>query len=136
MDHRFRSGDLTPGEGYSGPDLFVDIEDVCVDECGEGAVTVWLTVGNQGFNDVTDYVDIRIIAVTDTGDVELGVYPWTVGVPAGRQSESVSLEYTGVPKPILDLRAEIDGGNQPYLGVVAECHEDNNVATWGTVVCP
>jgi hypothetical protein len=134
--NNFRSGDLTPGEGYSGPDLYVNIEDVCVDECPQGSITVWITVGNQGYSEVKDFVDIRIVAVTDIGDVELGIYPWTAGLPSGYQSGSVALEYTGVPRPILDIRAEIDGGNEPFLGVVSECHEDNNVAIWGTVVCP
>ena len=44
----------------SGPDLFVRIEDVCAIECEQGNVTVWYTLGNQGFNDVTDPISVSI----------------------------------------------------------------------------
>lgn len=133
--NNFRSGDLTPGVGYSGPDLFANIEDVCVDECDAGNVTVWVTVGNQGYNDVTDPFNIEIIGETTTGEVILDTITYTAGVTQGHQTDSLSVELTGVPTPLYDIKAAIDGGNSESLSEIDECYETNNEDTWGAIVC-
>jgi hypothetical protein len=134
--NNFRSGDLTPGEGYSGPDLYVKIDDVCADECGEGNVTVWFSVGNQGYNDVTDDVQIEIWGETATGTQILSTYTWTSDILQGTESASESIELTGVPTPLYDLSVTIDGGDSSSLDQISECHEDNNVTEWGAFICP
>ncbi len=133
--NNFRSGDLTPGVGYSGPDLFAHIEDVCVTECDSGNVDLWVTIGNQGYNDVTDPFNIDIIGQTDAGEVILDTISYTAGVPMGTQTASILIELTGVPKPLYDLRADVDGGNSTSLSQISECYENNNEDTWGAVVC-
>ncbi len=133
--NNFRSGDLTPGVGYSGPDLYAKIEDVCVDECANGNVTVWVEVGNQGYSDVTDPFNIEIIGATDSGDVILDTVSWTVGLVQGHQSDSLSIELTGVPTPLYDLRVAVDGGNSESLSEINECYETNNEDTWGSIIC-
>jgi hypothetical protein len=133
--NNFRSGDLTPGASRAWPDLFVEIQDVCVDACDWGQVTVWLTVGNQGYQDVTEDVLVDIWGETEAGAVHLGSMTWTSALPAGRASASESIELTGVPTPLTDLFVTIDGGDATSFGTVDECFEGNNVDQWGERVC-
>lgn len=133
--NNFRSGDLTPGVGYSGPDLVAKIEDVCVDECSLGNLTVWVTVGNQGYSDVTDPFSIEIIGETNAGEVILNTVSWTVGLVQGHQSDSLAIELMGVPTPLYDIKVAVDGGNSESLSEINECYETNNEDTWGAVLC-
>ncbi len=133
--NNFRSGDLTPGVGYSGPDLVAKIEDVCVDECSLGNVDLWVTVGNQGYSDVTDSFNIEVIGETGSGEVVLDTISWTVGLAQGHQSESIAIQLTGVPTPLYDLKVAVDGGNSESLSEVNECYETNNEDTWGAIIC-
>lgn len=134
--NNFRSGDLIPGgEGYSGPDLFPYIHDVCVDECDSGNLTIWYSIGNQGYNDLEEEVAVEFWGETDTGRVLLGSAAWSAALPAGVRSQSESVELTGVPSLLLDVYVEVDGGADSSRGVVSECYEDNNVANWGDVLC-
>jgi hypothetical protein len=134
--NNFRSGDLTPGVGYAGPDLFPRIEDVCVTECEEGNVTVWFSLGNQGFNDVTDPIVVDIVGETAAGEVILATYTWNVGIPQGTRTDSVDVEIVGVPTPLYDIKVEVDGGNDGTFSDIDECYEQNNEDIWGAVVCP
>lgn len=133
--NNFRSGDLTPGVGYSGPDLFPRIEDVCVTECEQGNVTVWFSLGNQGYNDVTDPIEVNIIGETDAGEVILATYTWKVGLAQATLTDSVSVELTGVPKPLYDLKVTVDGGNIELNSQIKECYEENNEDLWGGIIC-
>ncbi|MES2644394.1 MAG: VCBS repeat-containing protein [Myxococcota bacterium] len=133
--NNFRSGDITPVHGYVGPDLTVTILDVCVDECALGNVTVWYAVANQGHALVEDDVEITFWGYTSTGPQLLGSTTWTADIVPGVRTASVSIELTGVPTPLEDLWVTIDGGDETAGGVVAECHEDNNVDEWGGYIC-
>ncbi|MES2643081.1 MAG: FG-GAP-like repeat-containing protein [Myxococcota bacterium] len=134
--NNFRSGDITPGEGgYSGPDLFPFLHAVCADECESGNVTVWYSLGNQGFNDVEDAVQVEFWGDTDAGRVLLGTVSWTADLVAGVRTPSESIEFTGVPSPLYDVIVTVDGGDDTGAGVVDECYEDNNTASWGSAVC-
>ncbi|MES2639106.1 MAG: VCBS repeat-containing protein [Myxococcota bacterium] len=134
--NNFRSGDLTPGEGYSGPDLYAEILDICVDECELGNVTVWYAVGNQGYNDVEDDVAVEFWGDTDAGPQLLLATTWTADIVQGLQTASESVELTGVPTPLYNVWVTIDGGDDTSVSVVDECYEDNNVDEWGTMICP
>lgn len=134
--NNFRSGDLTPGKGYSGPDLHVIIPDICSVECAADRVTVWLQIENQGFNDIEDQVLIDLWGETALGLEFLATYAWTGPFPAGQRTASVELELVGVPTPLSNVVAYIDGGAESSAGTVDECHEDNNVTWWGAYVCP
>ncbi len=133
--NNFRSGDLTPGVGYSGPDLYPRIEDICVTECNEGNLTVWFSLGNQGYNDVTDPIEVNIVGETDAGEVILATYTWSVGILQGTRTDSVSVEMTGIPTPLYDLKIEVDGGNHESLSQIDECYEENNEDVWGGILC-
>ncbi|MDP2311686.1 MAG: VCBS repeat-containing protein [Pseudomonadota bacterium] len=134
--NNFRSGDLTPGVSRAWPDLFVEIEDVCSDACDWGQVTVWYTVANQGYADVTEDVLVDLWGETEVGMMHLGSKVWTADILAGAQSGSDSIELTGVPTPLLDLVVTIDGGDATAFGVVGECYEGNNTDEWNQAVCP
>jgi hypothetical protein len=134
--NNFRSGDLTPGNGYSGPDLEVQIPDICTVECASNRITVWLQVKNQGFNDIEDPVNIDLWGETSLGLEYLSTYIWNGPFPAGQQTASVEVELIGVPTPLSNVIAYIDGGGDSSAGVVDECHEDNNVTWWDAWVCP
>jgi hypothetical protein len=134
--NNFRSGDLTPGEGgYSGPDLYAVIHDVCADECDAGRMTVWFSLGNQGFNSVEEPVQVEIWGDTSSGLIQLYSMTWTASLVAGAQTGSESVELTGVPPVVYDLIIKVDGGEDPSVGVIDECYEDNNTANWGDVIC-
>ena len=117
------------------PDLVAKIEDICVDECSQGNVTVWVTVGNQGYTDITDPFKIEVIGETDTGEVILKSVDWTVGLVMGHQSDSLSIELTGVPTPLYNIRVAVDGGNSESLSEISECYETNNEDNWGSIIC-
>lgn len=134
--NNFRSGDVTPGEGgYSGPDLYPYIHAVCVDECDAGNVTVWFFLGNQGFDDVAEPVQVEFWGDTDTGLTLLGAMTWTADLAAGVRTRSESIELVGVPSPLFDLIVTVDGGDDTGASVIDECYETNNTANWGDVVC-
>lgn len=133
--NNFRSGDLSAGIGYSGPDLYVKIKDVCVDECQQGNINVWITLGNKGFNDVEDDVLVEFYGVTLNGDILLGTYTYTPTLVAGEETQSQPIELTGVTGPIYDLVVKIDGGDDATNDAVSECYENNNEERWGVQVC-
>ena len=134
--NNYRSGDLTAGEGYSGPDLQVRIVDVCTVECAAGNITVWVSVGNSGFNDVEDDFDVEIWGEGSRGLELLHTERWMNTVVAGTLTDALELELTGLALPINDLFVTVDRGNSATDGEIDECHEDNNEAWWGAYVCP
>ncbi len=132
--NNYRSGDLTPGEGYSGPDVEVTIDDVCTDECGGGKSTgnlvVWLSVSNAGFTDVEDDFDVEIWSLSGAGFSVIHTERWTSTVSAGTKTDAIEVRIEDVPTPIENLFAFVDGGNTAGLGVIDECHETNNEVVW------
>ncbi len=134
--NNFRSGDVTPVEGgFASPDLYPVIHDVCVTECAEGNLTVWYSLGNQGYGDVADAVVVELWGDTGSGLVFLASEPWSGTVEAGRQTRSAQFDLTGVPLPLYGLVITVDGGDDPGAGILDECHEDNNTAVWDDLNC-
>jgi len=131
----FRSGDLAAGIGYAGPDLYVTIKDVCVDECSQGNIDVWITLGNMGFTDIEDDIVVDFYGATGAGQALLGSYTYTPTLIAGEETESQSIELTGVVAPIYDLTVKVDGGDNAVNDDIPECYEDNNEDYWGVQVC-
>ncbi len=129
--NNFRSGDLTPGEGgYSGPDLYGYLHAICTDECDSGRLTVWFSLGNQGYDDVEDDVLVEFFVDTGAGLSLATTVIWTADLPAGQQSASEDVEIVGVPSVVYDLVMVVDG-----VEVISECYEDNNRVAWGDVLC-
>jgi hypothetical protein len=109
--------------------------DVCDVECDKGNVWVWVAVANQGYNDVDDDFDLEIWGDTDSGWQLLHTERWTGTVSQGTKSEGLELQLSGVPSPLYDIMAMVDGGDDSSLSAVDECHEDNNTAEWGALIC-
>jgi hypothetical protein len=121
----FRSGDVSDGLGVPGADVYPVILDVCGEECGEGRVTLWVTLANRGGADAEVPIPLAVYAETDAGDVLVYSDAWTDGVASGTQSASQQLEFEVVP-PVYALRVEIDGG---------DCDATNDTASWNELVC-
>ncbi|MDP2315426.1 MAG: VCBS repeat-containing protein [Pseudomonadota bacterium] len=136
--NNFRSGDIgAGGVGYSGPDLVVEVEDVCIDECDEGRLTVWVTVGNAGFEDVSTDVNLKLIGVLDDGsEVLLDNLTVTDTVTAGTRLAAFQTVLDPVPETLASVYAKVDKGNDAPDDEVPECIEDNNEHAYNENLCP
>lgn len=134
--NNFRSGDLAPGGGYSGPDLVVQVSDVCIDECADERLTVWVVVGNAGFLDVEEDIHLELYGELDNGSLRLlDETTITETIPAGRRLEGVTFALESVPRGLVDVIAIVDEGNGAGVGLVTECIEDNNEDPWEENLC-
>ncbi|MES2639105.1 MAG: FG-GAP-like repeat-containing protein [Myxococcota bacterium] len=136
--NNFRSGDIgAGGSGYSGPDLVVDVEDVCIDECDRGRLTVWVTVANAGFEDVETDVDLKLIGVLDDGTERLlEQFTVTDTIAAGMRLEAHQAVIDPVPETLASVYAKVDKGNDAEDDDVSECVEDNNEHEYNENLCP
>ena len=134
--NNFRSGDLAPGGGYSGPDLVVEVEDVCLDECSERRLTAWVTVGNAGFEDVTTDIDLKLIGILEDGTQQrLGATTVTDTIAAGTELAAIQFDVDPAPATLVEIFAKVDQGNDATDGLVPECIEDNNEHTYNENLC-
>ncbi len=135
--NNFRSGDLAPAGGYSGPDLVVSVKDVCTDECDRDRLTVWLQIANDGYEDVDEDVDVELYGVLDSGEERrLGSTTVTDTIPAAQSLDSVTMVVSPVPDTLATIYAKVDHGNNATTGVVGECIEDNNEDNYNENLCP
>ncbi|MDP2309321.1 MAG: VCBS repeat-containing protein [Pseudomonadota bacterium] len=137
--NNFRSGDIGAGGagGYSGPDLVVEVEDVCIDECDEGRLTVWVTVGNVGFEDVETDFDLKLIGVDDTGGERLlEQFTVTDTIVAGMRLAAFEVVIDPVSATLASVYAKVDKGNDAPDDDVSECVEDNNENDYNENLCP
>ena len=135
--NNFRSGDLVPGEGYAGPDLINTVEGVCIDECSEDRLLVWVSAANAGFVDVDTDVELKLMGEMDDGSSRiLGTYTITDTLVAGMSQDAVQFVVEPVPGGLAHVYAKIDDGNNSGLSVVEECLEDNNEDRWNENLCP
>ena len=122
--HALARGDATLAEG--GP-LVVDVEDVCIDECDRDRLTVWVSVGNEGYEDVDTDVELKLIGVMADGSERLlAETTVTDTIPAAMQLESVEFLIEPVPDQLHGVYAKVDRGNDAPDDLVTECVEDNN----------
>jgi hypothetical protein len=134
--NNFRSGDILAGGGYSGPDLIVEVIDACIDECDQGRLTVWVAIGNAGFEDVEEDVNVKLYGVFDNGDLRLlDQVDVTDTIPAARRMEGITFVIDPVPEGLLDVQAEVDEGDNAARSVVDECIEDNNTDQYDENLC-
>ena len=135
--NNFRSGDLAPAGGYSGPDLIVTVVDVCTDECDQDRLTVWLQIANDGYEDVSEDVTIELFGVMDSGEERLlGETLVTETILAARSLDSVTYVIDPVPAGLASIYGAVDYGDDSSRGVVGECIEDNNEDVYGENLCP
>ena len=135
--NNFRSGDLAPAGGYSGPDLIVSVKDVCTDECDRKRLMVWLQIANDGYEDVEEDVTISLYGVMDSGsDVLLADTVVTDSIPAGMSLDSVTFTLDPVPATLASVYGKVDFGNNSDHDIVDECIEDNNEDVYSDNLCP
>ncbi|MFZ5477894.1 MAG: FG-GAP repeat domain-containing protein [Myxococcota bacterium] len=134
--NNFRSGDIGAGGGYSGPDLVVSVVDVCIDECDDGRLTVWVAVGNAGYEDVDEDVNVKLYGIMEDGSSRLlDQTDITDTIPAARRMEGITFVIDPVPAGLVDVQAEVDEGDNAARGVVDECVEDNNSDQYDENLC-
>ncbi len=135
--NNFRSGDLAPVGGYSGPDLIVKVNDVCTDECDRNRLTAWVQIGNDGYQDVDTDVTVQLIGDLNDGSVTgLGSQLVTDTIPAGQTLDSIQFLVDPIPAGLKDIRGKVDYGNNASAGIVDECIEDNNEDQYMENLCP
>jgi hypothetical protein len=134
--NNFRSGDILAGQGGVLADLVVSLDHVCDIECSEdGKLWVWGRVGNQGFLDIEEPVEVTLHVVTNEGEKQIASETITHTLTAGQMLDSISFEIAGLEGWIIyDVLLKVDGGNG-IEGSFIECDEDNNEDSWGTSVC-
>jgi hypothetical protein len=127
--NNFRSGGVLA-------DLVVSLDHVCDIECSEdGKLWVWGRVGNQGFLDIEEPVEVTLHVVTNEGEKQIASETITHTLTAGQMLDSISFEIAGLEGWIIyDVLLKVDGGNG-IEGSFIECDEDNNEDSWGTSVC-
>lgn len=135
--NNFRSGDITASsQGYTGPDLVPQVLDICKDECDNKAMLVWVTIGNKGYVDVDQDVNLKLVGVLDDGsETLLGDTTVTATIPAARKLDSFEFRVDPIPATLKSMYAKVDGGNNASKGVVDECLEDNNEDEWKESIC-
>ncbi len=130
--NNFRSGDLVSATGGEWPDLVATIDDVCETECDRGRLFVTVRVGNQGYSEVTDPVELVLYGVTPEGTKRLTSKIVTAPIPAGEMLSGISMEMAGLEDWVIyDLILTVD-----EIEEIGECDEDNNSTSWGGAVCP
>lgn len=135
--NNFRSGDIGAGsEGYSAPDLVPVVDAVCSDECRDGRLYLWVSLGNAGFDDVTASFDLEVIGVQSDGtEVSLDSAVVSDPVPAASTTEAIKIVLKNVPSGLKSIRVSVDGGDNASKDSVDECVEDNNTVVWKDNLC-
>jgi len=131
--NNFRSGDIgAGGVGYVAPDLIPEIQYVCADECDENRLYVWVSIGNRGYEDVTNDFTMELIGTRSNGnEVTLDSRTITDTVTAGRRLEAIQIVVENVPLGLTSIEVRLDTGNS-----ADECVEDNNSDLWRDNLCP
>lgn len=124
----WRAGTATSGGASGSPDLVVAIDDVCSAECARGDVSVWVSVGNQGWASATSPVTVQIWGDPGTGAVLLGSAAWSLPIEAGTWTASQEINLAGVPSPLYDLQAVLVDSET--------CGGSNDTATLRGTICP
>ncbi len=135
--NNFRSGALNVGSDLPArPDLYVTIEDVCIDECVLDRLLVWVSVTNQGYQDITDDVPLTLTGTQQDGTaVELYSTIITDVIPAGQALQAYEILVESGASAIVSLSASIDGGNSGVGAILEECDELNNDSVWAGEAC-
>ncbi|MEQ1501916.1 MAG: VCBS repeat-containing protein [Myxococcota bacterium] len=130
--NNFRSGDVTAVAGNGQADAIPLDGDACSVDCDEGHLYVVVRVGNGGTDDLPPGVPATLYTETGSGwvPVETRTTPDVLVPGATTDGWTYDLD----PSAIGALRFAVDDDGTG-LGLVAECHEDNNVLDL-TAGCP
>ena len=131
--NNFRSGDLIAATGGAQADLFTQVVFVCTDECGQDSLDVLVTVGNQGTLDVDIPTTLELWALKADGTrVILDIVMINDPIFSGTQLEGIVFEINHPEvASFVDIIAISDAA-----GLISECNESNNEASFGFTLCP
>lgn len=130
--NNFRSGDLVAATGGAQADIFTQVVLVCTDECAQDSLHVLVTVGNQGTLDVETPITLELWALKADGTrVILDIAMVSDPILSGMQLEGIVFEITHPEvSTFVDIIAIADAA-----GLVEECNESNNEASFGFTLC-
>lgn len=134
--NNFRSGDVTAGQDGEYPDLLVDIPQICLDDCDEGELVVYVQAGNRGYLEAASGTTVVLWGELDDGtEVELDRQDITGAMASGAVADSLRFVVSvGAFNPVR-IWATVDGGNASSTGIYDECDETNNEAVWLENLC-
>ena len=134
--NNFRSGDVTAGQDGEYPDLLVEVPKVCLDDCDEGTLVVYVQVGNRGYLDAEAGTTLIVWGELDDGTVvELDRRDIETPLLGGVVEDAIRFDIgVGAFNPVR-LWATVDGGNDAEDGIYDECDETNNEAVWLENLC-
>lgn len=115
--------------------VVVQVADVCTVECNRNTIVVWYQVGNDSTEVIDEDLPLTIYGDTDAGEVVLWEGVWSADLDPAWMAGAESVEITGVPFPLYDVRIAVDGGNDAPSDELRECVESDNENIWGALVC-
>ena len=130
--NNFRSGDLAAATGGDQPDLYINILDICRNECTDNSITVLVAIGNTGTLDIDRTVIVSIYGVDASGNRQLLDLQFVnTVIPSGQQLAGIEVE---VMHPLMSTFVDIVATVETDLQSL-ECHIENNETSWGSSVC-
>ena len=130
--NNFRSGDLAAATGGDKPDLYLNILDICRNECADNSITVLVAIGNTGTLDIDRTIIVNIYGVDVAGNRQLLDLQFVnTAIPSGQQLAGIEVE---VMHPLMSSFVDIVATVETDLQSL-ECHIENNESSWGSSVC-
>jgi hypothetical protein len=134
--NNFRSGDVTAGQDGEYADLLVEVPRVCLDDCDEGTLVVYVQVGNKGYLDAEGGTTVVLYGELDDGtEVELARQDVTTSILSGTVEDAIRFDIGVSAFNPVRVWATVDGGNDAEDGAYDECDETNNEAIWLENLC-
>jgi hypothetical protein len=127
--NNFRAGGTFLGPSGWRPDLVVQPPEMCLDDCDEGLVHMWLPIENTGLVTASGAIAVRFHQHAASGPVVAGNTVTTVGAGTGRYLGLYTVDETAWG--VGHLVAVVDSTD-----VVDECDEADNSIDLGEWPCP
>ncbi len=132
--NNFRSGDMSSSTGGAWTDALLEHAEICLDDCDDGILQVVVRIGNAGVIDLPAGVMVSLYSMEGGRAVFVESQNTVQEIASGETTYGMVFELDPALIPEGHVRVRVDDDNG--LGVIGECHEDNN--TWETedAICP
>jgi hypothetical protein len=116
--NNFRSGDLSPPDGLSSPDIQLKSPESCINTCkGDGLLEVWVQIGNVGAVPLTAGAKIEVHGTMNAVESLLKTVPFADVLQPGQFADAIVIEVDAADYQSLRLVA---------VPNEAECKEDGD----------
>ena len=130
----YRSGDMSIDAGGSFADALLEHAEICMNDCDEGYLQVVVRVGSGGVLDLPAGVSVSLYSLQGARAVFLESRQTEAALAPGETTLAMVFRIDPAMVPEGRIRVRVDDENG--LGLVDECHEDNNVWETEDAVCP